>query len=85
MAAAKLKHKLSAAAILCFKSHKKRPRQLASTNYMLRDWQSAGLRAESCFRVFVLTIYRSELTVIGQLSENDWSETQACVRRAIAV
>ena len=63
----------------------KAPRQLASTDYILRDWQSAGLRAESCFRVFVLTIHRSELTVIGRLSESDWSEAKACVRRALAV
>jgi hypothetical protein len=30
------------------------PRQLASTDSILRDWQSAGLRAESYFRVFAL-------------------------------
>ena len=58
------------------------PARLASTDYILRDWQAAGLRAESCFRVFVLTIHRSELTVIGHLSQNDWSKAQACVRRA---
>ena len=64
---------------------RKKPPRLASTDYMLQDWQSAGLRAESCFRTFVLTIHRSELTVIGHLNESDWSKAQACVRRAFAV
>jgi hypothetical protein len=39
----------------------------------LLDWQSAGLRAESCFRAYVLTIHRSKLTLIGHLSEQDWT------------
>jgi len=26
------------------------PRALSTTDYILLDWQSAGLRAESCFR-----------------------------------
>ena len=60
----------------------RQPLRMASTYYMLKDRQSAGLRAELCFRMFVLTIHRSELTVIGHLSEPDWSETPACVRRA---
>jgi len=42
------------------------PARLASTDYILRDWQAAGLRAESCFRVFVLTIHRSELTGVDR-------------------
>ncbi len=58
------------------------PSRLASTDYVLQDWQAAGLRAESCFRVFVLTIHQSELTVIGHLSGRDWTQVQACVRRA---
>ena len=60
------------------------PARLASTDHILRDWQSSGLRAESCFRVFVLTMHRSELTVIGRLSDSDWSSAKACVRRALA-
>jgi hypothetical protein len=60
------------------------PSQLASTDSILRDWRSAGLRAQSCFRAFVITMHRSELTVIGHLSANDWSEVKDCVRRAFA-
>ena len=55
-----------------------------STDYVLVDWQEAGLRAESCFRAYILTVHRSELTVIGHLSERDWSEVKSCVRAAFA-
>jgi mRNA interferase MazF len=58
------------------------PLKPASTDYVLKDWQAAGLRAESCFRAFVITIHRSELTAIGHLTDLDWSSVQACVRRA---
>jgi mRNA interferase MazF len=63
----------------------RKPQRPASSDFVLQDWQSAGLKAESYFRVFVLTIHRSELTVIGRLSERDWREAQACVRRAFAI
>ena len=60
------------------------PAHPASTDYPLLDWQSAGLRSESCFRAYIITIHRSELTVIGHLSETDWRNVQTCVRRAFA-
>jgi mRNA interferase MazF len=60
------------------------PLRPASTDYVLKDWQAAGLRAESCFRAFVITIHRSELTTIGHLSDLDWRSVQGCVRRAFA-
>src|ERR1039457_5357898 len=50
----------------------KLPRTATSMDYVLLDWRSAGLRATSCFRAYVLTIHRSDLTVIGHLSEHDW-------------
>jgi mRNA interferase MazF len=56
-----------------------------STDYLLADWQSAGLRAPSCFRAYVLTMHRSELTVIGHLSDKDWGRVQACVRSAFSI
>ena len=56
-----------------------------STDYVLLDWQSAGLRAVSCFRAYVMTIHRSNLTVIGHLSEKDWSQVKARVRIAFAI
>ena len=63
----------------------KLPRMLGTTGYVLKDWQSAGLRAESCFRAYVLTAHRSELTVIGHLSNRDWESVRARVRIAFAI
>jgi hypothetical protein len=61
------------------------PRTPASTDYLLADWLSAGLRAPSCFRAYVITIHRSDLTVIGHLKDSDWNRVQACVRAAFAI
>ena len=60
------------------------PRPPASTDCFLQDWQAAGLRAESHFRAYVLTVHRSELTIIGHLSERDWNNVKACVGSAFA-
>ena len=62
----------------------KTPKRITSSDCVLQDWQSAGLRAESWFRVYVLAMHRSELTVIGHVSERDWSRVKECVRAAIA-
>lgn len=61
------------------------PKPPTSTDYLLLDWQAAGLRAPSCFRAYVLTIHRAELTVIGHLSEQDWRQVKTCVRAAFAI
>lgn len=63
----------------------KAPTARGSTDYILLDWRSAGLRAESCFRAYVLTTHRSELTVIGHLSPRDWDSVRARVRAAFSV
>lgn len=63
----------------------KLPRLPASTDHILLDWQSAGLRTVSCFRSYVLTTHRSELTVIGHLTQRDWESVQACIRTAFAI
>jgi mRNA interferase MazF len=63
----------------------KLPRKATSTDYVLLDWQLAGLRAVSCFRAYVMTIHRSDLTVIGHLSERDWTRVRGCVRGAFAI
>jgi len=62
----------------------KLPQALSSTDCILLDWRSAGLRAESCFRAYVLTAHRSELAVIGHLSARDWESVKARVRAAFA-
>ena len=63
----------------------KLPRTPSTTDYILQGWRSAGLRAESCFRVYAFTAHRSELSVIGHLSAHDWDAVRACVRAALAV
>jgi hypothetical protein len=61
------------------------PKTNTSTDCVLMDWQLAGLRAESFFRAYILTIHRSELTVIGHLSSRDWSQVRTCVRASFAL
>jgi mRNA interferase MazF len=61
------------------------PEAPGSTDYILLNWRSAGLRAESCFRAYVLTAHRSELTVIGHLSARDWDAVKVRVRAAFAI
>ena len=63
----------------------KSPRTPASTDSLLACWQAAGLPALSWFRAYVLTIHRSELKVIGHLSEGDWSRVRTCVRTAFSI
>jgi mRNA interferase MazF len=63
----------------------KLPKSTTSTDYILMDWRLAGLRGESCFRTYVLTTHRSELTIIGHFSDRDWNEVRACVRAAFAI
>ena len=63
----------------------KLPGTPGTTDHILLDWRAAGLRAESCFRAYVLTAHRSELTVIGHLSPRDWDSVRARVRAAFSV
>lgn len=63
----------------------KLPKPPGTTDHILLDWRSAGLRAESCFRAYVLTAHRSELTVIGHLSARDWDAIKERVRTAFAI
>ena len=60
------------------------PSPLVSTDYLLRDWQAAGLRAQSCFRAYILTLQRSNVTVVGHLSGEDWAQVKHRVLRAFA-
>jgi len=58
---------------------------LGMTDYVLQDWQAAGLRVASVFRSFIVTLPPSaNLVCIGQLSERDWQGVRACVKLAIA-
>ena len=61
------------------------PKPATSTDCVIQDWQAAGLRAESYFRAYVLTMHRSELTAIGHLSPRDWDQVRSRVRTAFAI
>ena len=63
----------------------RRPNPTTSTDCVLQDWQDAGLRAQSYFRAYVLTMHRSELTIIGRLSDRDLDQVKGCVRTAFAI
>ena len=65
-------------------SHDKAAKTTTTTDCVLTDWQLAGLRAESYFRAYVLTTHRSEVTVIGHLSDRGWNQVKACVHSAFA-
>ena len=63
----------------------RQPKPTTSSDCVLQDWQCAGLRAESYFRAYVLTMHRSELTTIGHLSDRGWEQVKIRVRTAFAV
>jgi mRNA interferase MazF len=60
------------------------PSRPATTDYLLREWQAAGLRAQSCFRAYILTLHQSNVTVIGHLSGEDWAQVKIRVLKAVA-
>lgn len=60
------------------------PPKMSSSDHLLRDWHAAGLRAPSCFRAYIITIHRSNLTAIGRLSKHDFSMVRGCVKAAFA-
>lgn len=58
---------------------------LSVTDYVLQDWQAAGLRVASVFRSFIVTLPPSaNLVVIGQLSERGWQGVRTCVKAALS-
>jgi mRNA interferase MazF len=58
---------------------------LGSTDYILQDWAAAGLRVESIFRSFIVTLPKSaNITQIGHLSARDWQAVRACLKIAFA-
>lgn len=46
------------------------------TNFVLKDWQSAGLNKPSAVRMFLYSIPKEKAREIGELSERDWIEVQ---------
>src|SRR5437879_3692702 len=63
--------------------------QLSSANtpvdYILLDWQAAGLHLPSAFRAYFSMAIPSAVTVIGHLSDKDWRAVQDRLALALAV
>lgn len=59
-------------------------KRLGKTDYILKEWQKAGLRKPSVFRSFIVTLPpTANLVRVGHLTENDWQEV--CKRLAISL
>lgn len=58
---------------------------LHPSDYLLLDWQTAGLRKPSLFRAFLATLPITSITVVGHLSSRDWQAVQQCLRSALSV
>jgi mRNA interferase MazF len=57
---------------------------LGITDYVLKDWQTSGLRVASVFRSFIVTLPPSaNLVRVGQLSERDWQGVRTCIKVAL--
>ena len=55
------------------------------TDYVLKDWQAAGLKVASAFRSFFATLpLATHPARVGRLSERDWLGVCAAVRSALA-
>jgi mRNA interferase MazF len=59
---------------------------IASTDYILQYWVSAGLKRESAFRSFFVTLPATNIvSIIGKASDHDWKEIQERLLIALAV
>ena len=55
------------------------------TDYVLQDWQAAGLHTQSAFRAYLVTLPRSAITaLIGSVSNLDWTAISDCVTKSLA-
>lgn len=56
----------------------------APSDYILHDWQSAGLRVASAFRAFLVTLPQtSVVSTMGSVSQLDWAQIVARITLAI--
>jgi mRNA interferase MazF len=56
----------------------------APTDWIIQDWQPAGLRLPSAFRSYLITLPRSAvINRMGALTEADWDQVIARVKLAI--
>ena len=57
---------------------------LSPTDYILQDWNAAGLHQSSTFRAFFNMASPQSVQVSGHLSDRDWLEVQQCLMLALA-
>lgn len=55
------------------------------TDYVLRDWEGAGLHRSTAFRTYLNTVSATAVIEIGRLSQQDWEGVQRCLRLALAI
>jgi len=55
-----------------------------STDYVLQDWNKAGLHSPTAFRPYLSTFLISKTTIIGRLSDRDWQEIKSRLKLSIA-
>ena len=58
---------------------------ISSTDYILQDWSTSGLRQPSAVRMYLHTEDQSQITYMGELSETDWLEVQKRLRLAVEI
>ena len=61
------------------------PSPTTATDYQVQDWRSAGLRASSWLRVYLITVQQADISVIGRVSSRDWAEIRTRLRLGLAV
>jgi len=58
----------------------------APTDFLIQDWQTAGLRVPSAFRAFIVTLPRSAVvSTMGTLTPLDWNEVVTRIKLAMAL
>ena len=55
------------------------------TDFLLQDWQAAGLNRPSAFRAYFGMVERGTVRIIGQLSEQDWPGVRSCLGSAFGL
>jgi hypothetical protein len=57
---------------------------VCDSDYVIQDWQQAGLNLPSAFRSYLLTTHPQKIDIIGHLTDRDWSGVLSAVRSAFA-
>ncbi len=56
----------------------------APSDCILFDWEQAGLTLPSAVRIYISSRLQRQVSVIGHLSDADWSEVQTRLKLALA-